>query len=294
MLQSGNFQELLEPKFRKIFFDAYTELPPQYDKIFEVKTSKKAKEYDYHVSGTGMWEEKVPGGPIAEDEIDHGQEVTYTHTAYAKMISVERELVDDDQYSVIEKLPKNLGEGCRVTVETTAASIINNGFSANGYDAVPLFSDSHPLLRGGTADNLMAAADLVDSTLKLGLTQMRTATKTQEGFKMQAEAKQLIVPADLEFTALTLIRSTQTAGTTNNDINVVQNKLQPVVMDYLTDADAWFLRDPRLSQTIFFWRVKPEFKGNEVFDNMVAKYRGYARFSVGYSDWRGWLGNTGA
>jgi phage major head subunit gpT-like protein len=293
-LQSVNFQQLLEPKFRKLFFEAYSEIPEQYSKIFSVKKSKKAKEYDYHVSGTGKWEEKQPSGPIAEDTIEHGQEVTYIHKSYAKMISVERELADDDQYNVIEKLPKALGRGCRVTVEETAISVINNGFTTNGYDGVPLFDDEHPLLRGGTASNLLTGAALSDSSLKLAIAAMKTQTLTQEGFKMQANAKQLIVHPDNEFNALTILNSTLQAGTANNDKNVIKNRLSCVVMDYLDDPDAWFLRDPRLSETNFFWRVKPEFKATEVFDNMVAKYRGYARFSVGYSDWRGWMGNPGA
>lgn len=294
MLQATNFQALLEPKFRKIFFDAYSEIPEQYSKIFAIKKSTKAKEYDYHVGGTGVWEEKEPSGPIAEDSIEHGQEVTYIHKSYAKMISVERELADDDQYNIIEKLPRSLGRGCRVTIEETSISVINNGFATNGYDAVPLFSATHPLLRGGTASNILTGADLVDASLKLALAAMRTQTLTQEGFKMQAEAKQLIVHPDNEFNALTLIHSALTAGTPNNDKNVIQNKLGVVVLDYLDDSDAWFLRDPRLSETNFFWRVRPEFKGTEIFDNMVAKYRGYCRFSVGYSDWRGWMGNPGA
>ena len=93
---------------------------------------------------------------------------------------------------------------------------------------------------------------------------------------------------------MTILRSAQTAGNDYNDRNVIQNSLGVTVMDYLDDADAWFLRDSRLSETNFFWRVKPEFKSTEVFDTMVAKYRGYCRFSVGYSDWRGWVGNPGA
>ena len=90
---------------------------------------------------------KQPSGPIAEDTIEHGQEVTYIHKSYAKMISVERELADDDQYNVIEKLPKGLGRGCRVTIEETAISVINDGFSANGYDGVPLFDAAHPIVK---------------------------------------------------------------------------------------------------------------------------------------------------
>jgi phage major head subunit gpT-like protein len=295
MHNSGNFQKLLEPKFRKIFFDTYDELPEQYPEIYNVGGSKKAKEYDYHVSGTGEWEEKTPGGPIAEEEIDHGQEVTYIHKAYAKMITIERELIDDDQYDVIEKLPKKMARGARATVERLSAAPLNNGFSVNGYDGVPLFSDSHPLLHSSSLlDNLMPASALSDANLKIGMTMMRTNMLTQEGLKMQASAKRLIVPADLEFTALTILHSIGQAGTPNNDTNVIKGKLKPVVLDYLTDTNAWFLQDPVISEFNFFWRVKPEFKSTENFDNMVAKYRGYLRFSCGYSDVRGWIGNAGA
>ncbi|MCU7521933.1 MAG: hypothetical protein HF312_17090 [Ignavibacteria bacterium] len=293
MLTSGNFQQLLEPKFRKIFFDTYDEIPEQYSDIFNVNKSKKAKEYDYHVSGTGEWEEKAPGGPIGEEDIEHGLEVSYVHKAYAKTISIERELADDELYGVMDKLPKKLARGGRATVEKTAAAILNNAFTVDGYDDEPLFSDAHPLLKGGTADNLMAPGALSDANLKLGLTQMRTNMVTEEGLKMQAKAKKLVIPPDLEFTALTILHSAGQSGTPNNDVNTLKGKLTPVVLDYLTDTNAWFLEDPVLNELNFFWRVKPEFKGTENFDNMVAKYRGYLRFSCGYSDWRGWIGNAG-
>lgn len=294
MNTSANFQELLEPKFREIFFDAYDEIPEQFSDVFQVKTSKKAKEYDFHMAGTGLWDVKNPGQNINEEDMAKGDEVSYVHTAYAKMIQVEREFADDDMYGVVEKLPRQLGIGGRATVETTAAAILNNAFAVNGYDGVPLFSDSHPLIKGGVADNLMTASALNDTNLKTGITMMRTNMKTEEGLKMQARAKKLIVSPDLEFTAMTLLQSAGVVGSANNDTNVLKGRLSPVVLDYLTDTNAWFLMDPAIAQLIFFWRVKPEFKQSENFDGMVAKYRGYLRFSVGYSDWRGIIGNAGA
>lgn len=294
MQTSANFQELLEPKFREVFFDAYDELPEQFSDVFQVKKSNKAKEYDYHMAGTGLWTEKVPGGNFDEEDMAAGDEVSYVHKSYGKMIQVEREFADDELYGIVEKLPRQLGIGGRATVEMTAAAILNNAFGVNGYDGVPLFSNSHPLIKGGTADNLMDSSALNDTNLKTGITMMRTAMKTEEGLKMQARAKKLVINPELEFTALTLLQSTGVVGSGNNDTNVLKNRVSPIVMDYLTDDNAWFLMDPSLAQLIFFWRVKPEFKQAQNFDNMVAKYRGYLRFSVGYSDWRGILGNAGA
>lgn len=290
MLTSGNFQLLLEPKLRKIFFDTYDELPEQFSEVFKVNTSKKAVETDYHVSGTGKWDEKMPGAAIQEEDVDAGYPVTYTHKSYAKMISVERELIDDEQYGVIDKMPAKLARGGRATVEETAASILNNAFTVAGYDGQNLCADAHPLLKGGTCDNLHSGA-LADATLKTGLLLLRRQV-TEEGLKMQLGGdKKLIIPSDLEFTALTLLQSAGQAGTPNNDKNVMQGRLTPVVLDYLTSATAWFIQDPTVSDLNFFWRVKPEFKSTDVFDNLVAKYRGYLRFSCGYSDWRGIVGS---
>lgn len=294
MNTSANFQKLLEPKFREVFFNAYDELPEQFSDVFTVKTSKKAKEFDYHMAGTGLWDEKVPGGNFNQEDMASGEEVSYVHKSFGKLIQVEREFADDELYGIVEKLPRQLGIGGRATVEITAAAILNNAFSVSGYDGVPLFSDSHPIIKGGTADNLMTASALNDTNLKAGITMMRTNMKTEEGLKMQARAKKLIINPELEFTAATLLHSAGIVGSANNDTNVLKNRVTPVVMDYLTDDNAWFLMDPMIAQLIFFWRVKPEFKSAENFDNMVAKYRGYLRFSVGYSDWRGIIGNAGA
>ena len=69
-------------------------------------------------------------------------------------------------------------------------------------------------------------------------------------------------------------------------------------MDYLGEIaggsdKSWFVQDGSRHELNFFWRVKPEFKNEEDFDTFVAKYRGYMRYSYGFSDWRGMVGSTG-
>lgn len=294
MNTSSNFQALLEPKFRKIFFATYDEKPEQFSKVFNVLSSKHAKEYDSHVAGTGLWDVKIPGGTISEEDMALGSEVTYVHTSYAKMIQIEREFADDEMYGVVEKLPKTLARGGRATVESVAASILNNAFTVNGYDGVPLVSASHPLIKGGVSSNKMTTdAPLSAAALALGITQYKTDILTEEGLKMQAHPSKLVISPDNEFNAAVILNSANVPGSDYNDVNVVKGKVTPVVLDYLTSSTAWFLIDDSLNELNFFWRVKPEFKGAENFDNMVAKYRGYLRFSCGYSDWRGILGNDG-
>ena len=298
-ISSMNFQALLEPRLRKVFFSAYDEKKEEYREVFHVADSKKAKETDQHVTGLGIWEEKSESGPISYAEIGMGDEVTYVHKEYAKGIQVPRRLVDDEMYDVIDKLPRELARGGRALVEITAANVLNEGFTKNGYDGVPLFSDAHPLKGKDKKDPAKVGDNYLDLELDGQGKALEEAIKLLQaqvddnGLKIQAKADTLIVPTDLEFTALRLLNSTLQAGTPNNDVNVLKGKLKPVVLSYLENPKAFFVADSTLHQLWFFWRVKPEFKGEENFDTMVAKYRGYLRFSVGYSDWRGIVGSEG-
>jgi len=68
-----------------------------------------------------------------------------------------------------------------------------------------------------------------------------------------------------------------------------------VVWDYLTDANAWFVLDSRLAKIHCIWadRVPLEFawdpSGNYT---LVARYRGYMRYSYGWSDWQWVMGQN--
>jgi len=290
VVSSSNFALLLEPKLRQIFFETYDEVPEQYSKVFNVKGSKKAQEHDFHITATGEWKKKESMGGINYQTIDPSFEVHYTHEEWADGIQVERKLIDDEMYDVINKLPATLARTGRATVERVAASVLNDGFTANGYDGKPLFADDHPLEKSNIAGDNKVALTLTDTNLKAAMVLFR-AQRDGAGLLIQTNPKKLIVPPDLEFTALTLLQSVQVAGTDFNDANVIKGRLDPVVLDYLEDPKAWFLQDPVLHEMNFFWRIKPEFKRVTNEETMIAKFIGYMRFSVGYSDWRGMLGS---
>ena len=290
---SSRFDILLEPRLRKVFFEGYDELEEQFSRVFKVNTSKKAKESDYHVAGLGLWPEKESMGPIQYEDINPGLEVNYIHKEYAKGTQIERKFVDDEMYGVIDKIPRSHGRGGRATVETVAAKVLNDAFTVNGYDGKPLCSDEHPLFgnEGGTCSNL-ASGELSPDNIKDALILARN-TVDDAKLKIQCKPKYLIIPEDLEFKAAVILKSAQEPGTDYNDTNVLRGKLEPIVLDYLLSETAWFLLDKRFENLNFFWRVKPEYKREENFDTMVAKYRGYMRFVAGYSDWRGIVGSTG-
>jgi phage major head subunit gpT-like protein len=304
MLQQQQFGRLLEPGLRKIFMETYTEVPEQYSQVFNVQDSKKAIETDLRMGGFGMWEKKDSAGMVKYQDVPDTAALQYIHEEYASGFVVERKLVDDEQYGQIGKMSKALGRGARATIETKAATIFNNAFTTNGFDGVPLISGSHKRLDGGSMSNQLALSDgagaangaLSDRNLKAALVQTRRQVD-DKGILIQVQPKILVVPPSLQFIANTLVQSqnVSTNGTGSgitNDKNTLPN-LKIVVLDYLTSNTAWFLIDPTVAELNFFWRKRLEFKQDEDFSTMQSKYRGYMRFSVGYSDYRGVFGSTG-
>ena len=295
-----NFGKLLEPGFRKIFFESYTELPEEFPKIYNVLTSSKAEEKDWGMGAFGDWEKRDSQFDVVDyTKLSPGLERRYVHEAFTQGFKVTREMYDDEQYRQLEKFPRAMARSGRAKVEKDAIKILTGGFTNTGYDGKALFASDHPLLDSAKVGNNLLTGPLTEANLKAGLKLMRE-TLDEAGNLIQMRANKLIIPPALEDTAIRIIGSDRLAGTDLNDTNKFLNKygIEIVVMDYLGEAGGgsdtcWFLQDGSRHELNFFWRVKPEFKWDETFDNFVSSYRGYMRYSYGYSDWRGVVGSQG-
>ena len=301
---SENFGKLLYPGLRKIFFETYDELPEQFSKIYNVNTSNSATETDYGMGAFGDWTERTDELSVVDyAKISEAGEVTYRHKAFTKGFMISRELYDDEKYGQMKKMAKALARAGRAKVEKDAVQPLLKGFQGGtgtikGRDGLELFHKAHTLVNSDATCGNMLEKELNEASLKEAI-QMMASQKDEAGNLVQMKATKLIVPPALEDTALRLLHSAQLPGTNHNDTNeYLKDKLQVVVMDYLGataggNDKCWFLQDGNRHELNFFWRVKPEFKNEEDFDTFVAKYRGYMRYSLGFSDWRGMVGSTG-
>ena len=88
----------------------------------------------------------------------------------------------------------------------------------------------------------------------------------------------------------------QQPDTTDYAANLVQDRgIKYAVWDYLTDANAWWLIDSQLAKLYLNWfdRVPLEFAMDPTSDfTLEARFRGYMRYSYGWSDWRWIYGNN--
>lgn len=282
----------LDPVLTEIFYQHYNQIAPKRAQIFGMRTSTKAKETDLRIDSFS--DPVVLNGTVDYETPDRDYEVTYTHVEYAKGFMVQRKLLDDMQYDDIFSQASNMGTAFARKQEKDAASVFNNAFSSSylGYDGKALCADDHPRSRTDTT--------AVDNKLALGLSSanLETAIVTMQAFKddqgeeISIMPDTLIVPRALRKIGMELTGSQLTPESANNADNVHKD-LNLVVWEFLTDSNAWFVADSTMAKRYLKWydRVKTEFAATEDFDTMLRKYRGYMRYSYGWSDFRWVIGS---
>lgn len=296
MAGRADFADLLTPGFREIYDDKFTEKPMVMDSLFHVNTSEKADEKDSSISGFGLAVVTGEGAPVDYEDPIQGYDVTYSHLKYTKGFKITREMYDDDLYGIMKKRPAALGKSMRRTAENLAASVFNNAFSTSfvGGDAKPLLSTIHPRSDGGTAQSNASSTSITlsETNLETGRLALKKALD-EKGQIIDLSADTIVVPVELEKTAHLIIDSTMRQGTADNDMNFYKGTLKIVPWQYLTSTTAWFLLDSSEHELNWFWRKRPEFKNDDLFDTDIAVYKSAMRLSKGFSDWRGVWGSKG-
>ena len=293
MAISEQWAELLEPGLREIFnvqrdaLAAESRIPM----LFRVIGSNKATEQFLGAGGMNDFSEYK--GVIPYDDLDQLYKTTLTHAEYAKGFTVERKLVDDDQYNIITAQPVQLALAAMRTREKHAASVFNNAFTSTyaGGDGVELCDASHPLApthAGDTVGNIGTSALSADAIM--ATRQLMRAYVDDRGELVPINPDTLLAPPELEETARVLVGTDRKVGSADNDINYAGSTVKNlIVWDYLTDANNWFLIDSALAKQhlLFVDRVPLEFAMDPTSDfRLQARYRGYMRYSYGFSDWR--------
>lgn len=291
MAISEQWAELLEPGLRRIFYQEYEGLAAEsrIPMMFSIQSSSKAQEHDLGVGAFGVWDEYK--GAIEYDDNEQLYKTTYTHTEFARGFKVERKLVDDDQYNIINRRPQGLAIAAARKREQDAASVFNNAFSSSytGGDSVELCGD-HPYSPSNAATQSNAGSTALSYDAVIATRKLMRAYEDDRGELVPINPNTLLVPPELEDTAWTIVNSMNKPGTADNDGNFVRSRgLSVVVWDYLTDANNWFMIDSRLAGLFLNWfdRVPIEFASDPTSDfRLEARYRGYMRYSYGWSDWR--------
>ena len=120
----------------------------------------------------------------------------------------------------------------------------------------------------------------------------------ERGLRIAAQARKMIIPSALQFTAERVLKSPGRVGTADNDINALKNMgMVPEgyrVNHFVTDTDAWYIITDVPNGMKYFDRapLKTAMEGD--FDTGNVRYKARERYSFGCSDPRGIYASPGA
>jgi hypothetical protein len=290
------------PALDFIVQDKFERFAPFFEKIFNVREMRTGIAQSTQVSGFTAAQYVGEAEEIPLQKRYQGYAKTYLAVKLGIMCGQSQETIDDLEFDVLADNASQLADAVMESINIAVADVFNSGFSTNGLDGVPLFSASHPVVAPGegTSSNLLAvAADLSATSLKAMITLLRGQVD-MAGKKVHIKPQFLIVPKEEEFNAVELLQSEMLVNTSNDSVNALNSVkslygILPVVNDYFTDADAFFVAGEKASHKLtYYWRKRPEMSSDYDFRSEVALQKISARFAVGYSDWRGIVGTTGA
>lgn len=288
VVSSENYGYLLDPGLRKIFVDEYAMPDGKMDRLFSIQKSNKAVEYDYGIGGIGDLQEFT--GTIPYTEFEGQYRISYTHKEWVNGMKVERKLVDDDLYNIINKRPQQLAVGAKRTREKHGCSIFNNAFNTGvfvGGDGYALCASAHTWEGTTTTQSNVGTSALSTTSLATARLAMRNFLDDTDNL-LTAKGDTLVVPPELEQTAYEITKTPEVPYSADNTVNFIKaQNYNVIVWDYLTDTNNWFLVDSKYAKMFLLWfdRIPTEFNKDKDFDTYVAKWSVYTRYSYGFSGW---------
>lgn len=301
---TGNFTDFygstMLPAMRSLIERGFRKRPPQFTQLFNTMSSAKSIEQFSQVSGVGRFIQLAEGQPIRKDQPVQGFNSTFKHVRYGLAVPTTIDVVEDDNWGLINQMHSDLGWSASETRELDAVSTFNNAFSGSflGPDSVSLCSTSHPLYKvGGVQSNLMTAADLDMFSLQAAMTAFELM-KRPSGELIHVAPAKLIVHPNNRFIAYALTKSGDDPTTADRSVNPLAGGEDgiptPFVYRYLTSTVSWFLT-AEASQTGLVWfdRKKPYTKSWTDDETEVGVVGMRYKKSHGWNNYIGIIGNAG-
>ncbi len=296
---SGNFGDLLDPRFQKIFDEKVKQLPDRLPELYTMTPTNGRNNMTWSSVGALPDFEEFTGS-VSYNSQNQGFDTTATPIQFSNGIQVERELFDDDQFNIMDQRPRALAISATRTRQKDGARLLNNAFSvdtffSNNSEGVALCSNSHTTTSGASTangfDNLTTSA-LSATAVSAARIQMRKF-RGDQAEKISVMPDELWFPPDLFEIAEEISSSADKVDTANNNVNVNRGQYNLHDWEYLTDTNNWFMGDSVVRGESAFWtdRVPLEFAMVEDMDTIIAKWRGYMRYAGAiWVDWRWVLG----
>lgn len=280
---------------KKNFNQTFTETETFYKKVAMVVPSSNSQE-------TYAWLQNFPRmRKWIGDKVLHklsAQGYTIVNDDFEATVEVKRNDIEDDNLGQYSTMSQQAGWSSAQLPDEMTAELINKGDTEKCYDGEAFFSTKHPVTvkdKETKVSNLLnkalSAESAASAKASYGVARTKMGTYVDyEGRNLKVKPNLLIVGADLEDTARTLLTADKLE---NGDQNIYKGTAELLVIHDIK-AGEWYLEDTRMpvKALMIQERKKPVFVSQtdlnapDVFMRGTYKFGAEARYGAGYGFWQ--------
>lgn len=193
---------------------------------------------------------------------------TVTHDLWEHTFALRKVDLDDDNLGIFSMGVRQQAAQVAKWPDLLLAALFGTLGTVNGYDGVPVFSASHPLLNGATGvpsgvvqSNLLTSAALSYANYELAKTTMQTWNGA-DGQPLGINGNLLVVPPQLEGTARLILQADflpSAPGVAGNasQTNIWKGTAELLVVPQLSyKPNNWYLFDTSQVIMPFIWQLR--------------------------------------
>lgn len=309
-LQDSIYGKVQEPI--KMFIEKRGEAFEQQSMIKELFTREASRHWGEKFTGMTAMEGFKPvgeNGAYPADGMQEGYSKFLAHETWKDSFSLSREIMDDSTLMDLKKKPAAFVSGYYRTEEkfaaalyggaiskATAISFGGKSFDTMTADGVCLFSTAHTSATGGSSQSNQFSDAFSNDALGAMECAMQDF-RDDDGNVLDVAPDTILIPNlyALKNSVLAAIGADKDPNTANNGFNLNFGRWNVIVWPYLNQfitagTAPWVLLDSRYNAenggAVWLDRVKLEVRSTLDENTDANVWRGYARFTAGFNDWR--------
>lgn len=281
--------------------------------IFMMDTSKHWSEKYTSMTSMSGFSPVGENGSYPIDGMQEGYSKTLEHTTWKNSFSISREIMEDGKLLDLKKKPAAFVKSYYRTREMFGAALLSSAvkgegnvvfkdqsFSAKCADGQVLFSKTHPcMVKGSNQSNLYADDFSVDA---LSYAEEKMQNFRDDNYNiLDVAPNTIIIPNDagVKKAVYAAIGAENDPDTANNAYNFQHGRWRVLTWNYLNQfldlstKVPWILADTEYNQeyggAIFVDRTPLDVRSTLDENTDANVWRGYARYTAGFNDWRAFL-----
>lgn len=308
-LQNSIFGKSQEPI--KLFIEKKAEAFEQKSMLPELFSMDTSTHFGEKITGMTAMDGFQPvgeNGNYPTDGMQEGYSKFLEHMTWKDSFSISREIIEDGKLMDLRRQPAGFVTGYHRTREKFGAALLGNAlqkktemsfcgaiFDCTAADGRPLFSKTHPSKIGKKIQS-NCYADAFSANALAALEAKMQDFRGDNEEVLDVTPGTILIPNDysLKKEVFAAIGADKDPATANNGFNFLFGRWNVIVWPYLNqfieDGTApWILLDKRYNEenggAVWLDRVKLEVR-SEIASNDANVWKGYARFTAGFHDWR--------